>query len=627
MRLICGLLQLDGSPPPEAALDAMAAAMTAPGLTPAVTRRREGALGLAVVDFTGRGEGLVEHDGWIVAADMRLDRPAGQGEAVFADAARRHGRDFPDRVDGDFAVALWCRDAGELWLGRDFIGVRPLAWTLRPGKWFAFASLPKGLHGAGLASPAIDPGALGVALRQSFFRGSDSGFAEIAYLPAGHSLRIRADARTRPQPHRAFRPDPARVGSWRGTADEAAGTLRRLLEEAVARRLPADGPVACHLSGGLDSSAVTVLAARQARPQGGRVLALSMTTEQAIGPAEFDERPLIAAVLAQEPDIDHVVMHDGLRMPGQPEDPDWPGSRIGGYDDRMLAEAAAYGAGDLLSGVGGDEGASYNGANLYAGLLRQGRLRTLARELPARARRDGIPLARAVRDRLLLPLLPEPVHRLFGRRGAAVYGKLGILGFLSPALRDEVQARSMPPVLQTNTAGERVTAFADHHIPSRCTYYAILAARHGLAVSFPLLDRRVVEFVLSLPAHLFLADGFSRQPFRRAMRGVLPDRVRLAQSKVGLYDQRFLDYAPRRDALLALVETLRATSPAAVAMFDLDAIAAGIEQLPGPDACATHATAGRAMLARGVPVWLPLMAVQCLIAAHRLSIRANDGDR
>jgi len=623
MRLICGILRLDGAAAGEAALDAMAAAMTHPGLAPVVGKRMDGPLGLAVLDFTGAGEGPTEREGWIVAADLRLDRAGPQPDAAMVDAVRLHGSDFPDRVDGDFAVALWARDRQELLLGRDFIGVRPLSWTWQDGRWFAFASLPKGLHGSGLAARDVDPVAIGCKLAQVYFTAADSGFAEIAYLPAGHSLTVRVGDTVPPRPHRAYRPDPAAVGRWRGAPEEAAGTLRRLVEEAVAARLPAAGPVACHLSGGLDSSAVTVLAARAMRRRGGAVLALSMTTPAARGPADRDERPLIAEVLVQEPDVGHVLVHDLLSLPGMPQDPDWPAGMVGGHDDAMAAAAAAAGADRILSGVGGDEGASYNGADLYFRLLRGGRLRALLRELPARARGDGQSLRLAIRSRLIRPLLPAFAQRLLRRwrgRPMTTDPQYGLARYLSPAIRDRVLPRRMLPVLRDNSPAERVRAFADHHIPSRCTYYAISAARHGLAVSYPLLDRRVVDFVLSLPVHMFLADGQSRQPFRRAMRGILPDRVRLERNKVGLGDDWFVRIADRKAELLTAVEALRAASPPLVTeIFDLDAIRTAVQALPEPGQAARFVRARHEPLAGGHPPWLLYSAVQCLIVAWQLS--------
>lgn len=626
MRLICGMLRLDGAEATDAVLHRMAAAMTGPGLAPAVSCRLERSLGLAVVDFGGGSAGVVEQDGWVIASDLRLDRPAETQEAALLAAVGRHGADFPDHLNGDFAVALWRREAEELWLGRDYIGVRPLAWTFQPGRWFAFASLPKGLYGAGLAPASIDKAAVAAKVVQTYFTGPDTGFAEIAYLEAGHSLRVRLGDDEPPRPHRAYRPSPARVGRWRGTPEQAAETLQRLVREAVAARMPVAGPVACHLTGGLDSSAITVLAARHARHHEGKVLALSSLAPMALGPPEQDERPMIAAVLAQEPDIVHRQVDDMLPMPGRAEDADWPGSVIGGADDEMMAAAAAFGAYRLLSGVGGDEGASYNGANLYVALLRTGRLPTLARELAARAKSDGVSFPRAIRGRLINPLLTAGL-RLRRRRHVGIADPVhGGIRYLAAAIRQEVLSRRMPPVLHSNKAADRVRAFADHHIPSRCTYYALLAARHGLAASFPLLDRRIVDFVLSLPVHLFLADGQARQPFRRAMRGILPERVRLARHKVGLFDDRFVRYADHRGDLLALAARLRASSsPLLADMFDMDAIQAGLRLLPQPDQAHRFVRATPVDLFGGSPAWVTVFAVQSLIVAWTLSRQPGEG--
>jgi asparagine synthase (glutamine-hydrolysing) len=625
MRLICGILKLDGTVAEQSVLDSMATAMTARGRVPTATRRLEGALGLAALDFTGNSDGLADQDDCIIAADARLYRTASEEHVAIEAALQRHGADFPDHIDGDFAVALWQRDAGTLWLGRDFMGVRPLAWTWQPGRWFAFASLPKGLYGAGLASSAIDPVAVGSKIAHYYFTGSDTGFAEIAYLQAGHSLCVRPRDTTPPSPHRAYRPVPAQVGTWCGTPEQAAATMRRLVQEAVAARLPTSGAVACHLTGGLDSSSITVLAAREARLRDVRVLALSMMTRSALGPSELDERPLINDVLEQETDVAHIVVHDDLPLPGSPQDRDWPGSTIGGFDDQLMAAAAAFGAERVLSGVGGDEGATYNGANIYLRLLKEGHWRHLSTELAARARRDGVSLSKAVRDRLLAPLLPTTLRQLIRRRPRLLDEQQGAARYLGLTILDSVLHRRMPPILQSNCPADRLRALADHHIPSRCTYYAIMAARHGLSVGFPLLDRRVVDFALSLPITMLVAEGQSRQPFRRAMHGILPDRVRLAKYKVGLFDERLIRYAALKPRLLAALAKLRAApSPRIAEMFDLDAIQVVLEQLPEPDHVNQLVRSRLGSLSGGTPPWLLMLAVQFLNAACNLSSEQNE---
>lgn len=613
MRLIAGILQLDGGPAAQSSLLRMAAAMTPPGLHPALATRLDGPVGLLVLDFSGGPTPLIDRDGWIVAADARLDRPVGKPEADVLHAFARHGRDFPDRLDGDFGVALWDRQRRELWLGRDFIGARPLAWSWKAGRHLAFASLPKGLHGSGIAASTRDPVALARKVIQTYFSGGDSGYAEIRYLEAGHSLHIRADADASPRVHRAYRPHPAQVGRWRGTPQQAAEQLRGLIEDAVSVRTPQTRPVACHLTGGVDSSSITVLAARHARSNGNGLIALGIGSE-AYGPADLDERPMIAAVLEQEPHITYRCIRDVPFMPGLEQDPDWPGSIIGGSDDQIMADATAFGAERLLSGVGGDEGATYNGANLYLATLRTGRLPTLIRELSARAKVDQVSLLREVRGRLAAPLLAA-----LRRTGRGVMDKRhGAIRFLAPAMAAQVEPGRLTPVLSSNRPADRVRAFADHHIPSRCTYYAVLAARHGLAVSFPMLDRRVVDFILSLPVHLFLAEGYSRQPFRRAMKGILPEQVRLSTSKVGLFDHRFRVYAEHRETFLEMVDRLCALDhPMLTDMFDLAAIRAGIETLPTVAEVAERTTRGMRVV--GQSPWVAPFALEALSLAARIA--------
>lgn len=612
MKLICGILRLDAGEATSEDLERMARAMTPDGLAPDVQHYLDGPMGLCVLAFNETGTPLLQRDGWVVAADIRCNR-ADAGEDVLLSALHSHGADFPDHIDGDFAAAIWRRDSGHLWLGRDYIGVRPLVWTWQPGRWFAFASLPSGLLKSGMASHVLDPVAIGCKMAYQYFTGADSGYAEIAFLEAGHSLRVHAHDAAPPCPHRAYKPALASVGSWHGTPEQAAETLSLLVQEAVQARLPARGPVACHLTGGLDSSAITVLAARELRRRGQQLAALTMMAATATGPDELNERPLIEAVLQQESDVKHVRVHDRPVMPDAPEDLDWPGAYIGGTDDEMFAAAAAAGVGMLLSGVGGDEGASYNGANLYATLLRQGQLRHLIRELPARARSDGVPVHKAILHRLVLPLMPSLLSRIRHNPGV-LHRTQGTARYLGRAIVDQVLQRRLPAILQTNTHAERLLAFADHHIPSRCAFYAMLAARHGLAVSFPLLDRRVVDFVLSLPAFMFLADGQSRQPFRRAMRGVLPEKVRLAKYKVGVFDELFIRYASIKPQLLALLASLR-TEASVVDVFDLDAIENTIEQLPTHEQAASQVRSRPGANLGSQPPWRIFLAINMLMGA------------
>src|SRR5262245_34164919 len=394
VRLIAGIIQLDGALASGDTLDAMLAALTAPGLEPQRARWVEGPAALGVLDFSGdvlptelpRGE-----DGILLAADIRLDESDGVNEEQSALAAfAKWERDVPDKLHGDFALAAWNPLTRHLTLARDIVGVRPLCYSYQPGRCFAFASLPSGLYRSDVVAPSLDAIAVACAYVQRYLRSSATGFQNISWLLPAHSLILTPSGL---ELYRAWRPDPARVGSFKGSSREAAAILRSLVEEAVDSRTRGAGPVAAHLSGGLDSSAVTVIAARQLRAQGRRLHAYSMLAQPVPGLVVRDESEYVDAVLAQEPEIVSTRIH--MSPPGvhTPFDPHLPlGVASGSPDERACADAARVGARMLLSGAGGDEAATYNGLNLDASLLVQGKWMHLFRELWARTRVDGRPM-------------------------------------------------------------------------------------------------------------------------------------------------------------------------------------------------------------------------------------------
>ncbi len=164
------------------------------------------------------------------------------------------GTDCPRRLEGMFAFAVWNLRTRELFLVRDRLGIKPLYWA-EAGGAVVFGSEPKAI----LAHPDVRPVVDADGLREVFSMARTPGegvFRGIRELRPGHSLTVRRtglDERTYwtldARPH---------TDDLAGTI----GTIRSMLDEIVARELVADVPVCTLLSGGLDSSTVTALAAK-----------------------------------------------------------------------------------------------------------------------------------------------------------------------------------------------------------------------------------------------------------------------------------------------------------------------------------------------------------------------------
>ncbi len=597
MRLIGGFLHLDGQAADPARLDAMAAAMTAPGLRPRIERWIDGPVALLVLDFgppaTHSAGNPPQHEaGLILAADLRLDEPdTALGQAGLAALLQAQGVAGLGRLAGDFAFAAWNPQRQTLLCARDGFGVRPLFFADRPGAFFAFASLPRGLHATGLVARQVEPAFLVDEFLLLPSEPERSLFKGVERLAPGGWLELGLDLGKPARRGWHWRPDPARAGTCRIGAAEAAAELSRLVQAAVQRRLPGAGPVAAHLSGGLDSSAIAILAARALQPAGRDLLAYS-AVPAAFGAYRFGgDGPYIAPVLRQQPGITwqavRVEKPADFVLPAMDQDQILPVDQSFG-EGRILADAAAAGAQMLLSGWGGDEGCSFSRRGVLAEALLTGRWGYLATELRA------LGSAQAAWGDLAPHLLPDTVQALIRRLAGRPPIPPGLAEISADLLLNQhVAGRSLRrPALPATAKGIRLALISGPGLPRRAEQWSLLAARHGMAVSFPLLDRQLVEFALSLPSALFVRQGWSRRVFRDAMADVLPEALRWKPGKADLVVEGPVYVAAERHLLADRLAALRQHQPVA-GFFNLDAMAAWLQALPPAERLAQTIDSGQ----------------------------------
>jgi asparagine synthase (glutamine-hydrolysing) len=159
------------------------------------------------------------------------------------------------KVIGMFAFAVWDAHARRLFLARDHFGVKPLYYVATPAS-FAFASEIKALIGPNGMTAELDRSAFADYVTFQFTLDDKTLFRGVRKLLPGHYLTIDHGS------------DPVLHQYWDLTFDVDTHSesffqqrLRELLEDAVRLQLRADVPVGAHLSGGLDSTTVTALAA------------------------------------------------------------------------------------------------------------------------------------------------------------------------------------------------------------------------------------------------------------------------------------------------------------------------------------------------------------------------------
>jgi len=171
------------------------------------------------------------------------------------------GEDFVDRLNGIYAFAIWDIARQALIMVRDRLGVKPLYYQRTPAG-VRFGSELKALLAHPQVRPVVDIDGLRELLSLAATPGH-AGYRDIRQVIPGELVRVdRTGVHTR----RYWRlPERGHTDDRPTTID----TVRGLLEDIVDRQLVADVPLGVLLSGGLDSSVITALAARALRARGG----------------------------------------------------------------------------------------------------------------------------------------------------------------------------------------------------------------------------------------------------------------------------------------------------------------------------------------------------------------------
>jgi asparagine synthase (glutamine-hydrolysing) len=161
------------------------------------------------------------------------------------------------RLNGQFAFAIWDSVKEELFLARDRVGIRPLHYCSAGGK-FLFASEIKALFLDPSAPREIDLQALSQVFTLWTTLTPKTIFKDVYELPPGHFMLLKQGRIVRQEPFWTipyYPPEAQGPGSFA----EAVEEIRELLLDAIRIRLRADVPVGAYLSGGLDSSIITSL--------------------------------------------------------------------------------------------------------------------------------------------------------------------------------------------------------------------------------------------------------------------------------------------------------------------------------------------------------------------------------
>lgn len=452
---------------------------------------------------------------------------------VLLQAFAAWGENCLGRLRGMFAFAVWDDHRRTLFAARDALGIKPLYYGQLASGGLLFGSELNALMAAGCIPREIDPVSVGEYLAWFSVPAPRTIYRGIANLPPGQCLTFDAAGRLKTKPWWHF-PTARLTHDVAGSYPEFVAGLRAQLQDTIRAHLLADVPVGAFLSGGMDSTAVAGLMARNGV---NRLKTFSIVFNE----TEFSEQSSARKTARTLGTEHHEELITGARLAA-----DLP--RILGHFDQptgdgintYYASQAAHQGGVkvALSGLGGDE--LFGGYPSFSDLPRLKRWVPRWRALPAALRckiTSFLSAQPSVRARKLADFLTHArdLHELAALR-RRVMPETGRLALLAPDARFLAHRLGPAHPMLENFAFE-LSGADDFQIISAWelrTYMAdvllrdsdVFSMAHSLELRVPLVDRVLLEWLWVQPTKFKHHPSQPKQALADAAAEVIPAAIR-----------------------------------------------------------------------------------------------------
>jgi asparagine synthase (glutamine-hydrolysing) len=582
---ICGAIQIGGEPRrvlADGVLDRMTDAMEHRGPNDRGTHVSPGAaIGarrLSIIDVEGGHQPFSNEDGTIWAAQngelynhVSIREDLGRRGHRFKSRCdteilphlyEEHGPMFAERLRGMFGIAVWDQKRQRGVVARDRLGIKPMYYAVCDDV-LVYASELKSLLASGLVPTELDYEAIDAYLTLGFFPAPATPLAAVKKLEPGCVLVVEHGVVE--QVRYWSYPEPTLERG--GDVEEWSERLLAELEDSVRMRLMSDVPLGAMLSGGLDSSLIVALMAKQMdRP----VQTFAVGFKEAGEGNELADARFVADTLgADHHELELSFAEETISLDTLLWHLDEPLADLSSLGFIALSGLAAkhvtvaltgQGADELLGGYRKHRAASIAGSwqRIPAPLRRT--LLAAAKHGPAKLRRPAATLAAS-----------NPAERLLAMSGA-----------LTPSLRRRL-VRGPLAELDGNAAlraiSYRLGDLPDAPLPAALYldgqlgladdmlhYFDRASMAHSLEVRVPFLDHKVVEFCATMPAGLKVHRLETKHVLRHAARGLVPDRI-IDKPKIGFFNSA-VDGWFRAQTRGAISDYLLGSNPRYAEMID-----------------------------------------------------------
>lgn len=443
-----------------------------------------------------------------------------------------------NKLIGMFSFCIYDRTTKELFLVRDYFGIKPLYYAIINGRKLAFSSELKALTLLREVQKDLNPKALVSCINYLWIYGNESIFKSIKKIPPAHYLHVRMDGGKLETGIKKYW--QLQIDSLMLTESQLREKLKEVLERSVKRHLIADVSVGGFLSGGLDSSLISAIAKRFNPGLSTYTISLEQRDKRI---EKMPDDNLYAKKIARFLNIDHkdipvrpAVMENLERMTYALDEPIGDPAAINTY---LICKAARdNGIKVLLSGMGADE--IFGGyRRQYATLLtsRMNKIplflkRTLKKTLqplPVRIGRQGIRQIRWMKRFFSFADMPLDLAYM---RSYSYYGKEELYELFNNRLNKEIdemyeEHREMFYEIKEfdNINKMCYTDINMFMAGLNLTYTDRASMAASVEVRVPFIDKELIELAMSIEGRFKIRKGVSKYILKKVACDYIPKNI------------------------------------------------------------------------------------------------------
>lgn len=424
-------------------------------------------------------------------------------------AYKKWRQDCAKYINGDFTFVIWEKEKNELLIVRDHLGVRPLYYYYHKSI-FIFATDYRAILTLPFVSKEINEMMLYIILsNNNKLEAEETYFKNIKRLPQSNLFKINKDGISK---YKYWTPGLKKI--IYKTDEEYFRALYNVVEKAIKIRINNTNlKLGAQLSGGLDSSVITILANRELikRKEKLELFSWSPSFEE-IEKQSRDERAFIELICKQEDlkckyyDFNKDLEKFNLNK-----------ETLTGYGlgilnqelERMTSENVRL----ILTGWGGDQGISHR-TNLF-GLFVNGYWKHFFKEAYGLSKGSILRFGKII--------ISNTVLKLFGTFSYFSISHKNKINIADKEFNKKMKKYIKKNILYFNI--DPVRHLESGNIQTRTETSAEIGADYNVQYLFPFLDYNVVDFAMSIPSYMYYKNGINRYSYRKAFESILPKEL------------------------------------------------------------------------------------------------------